>query len=57
MRKTRNAKQYRRAWFVGSRQERGALTKDMAAKQPDVVWGGGDLQGLNEAQWKSIVCT
>ncbi|MFT5825493.1 MAG: hypothetical protein ACI8ZW_000988 [Yoonia sp.] len=28
----------------------------MAEKHPDVDWKGADLQALNEAQWKPIVC-
>jgi putative transposase len=48
-------KQYCRGWFIGSKEEKKALSKDMAEKHPDVDWEGIDLQELNEAQWESIV--
>ena len=50
------AKQYCRGWFIGSKEEKKALAKDMAEKHPDVDWEGADLQALNQAQWESIVC-
>lgn len=49
-------KQYCRGWFIGSKEEKKALAKDMAEKHPDVDWEGADLQALNEAQWDAVVC-
>ena len=49
------AKLYCRGWFIGSKEEKKALAKDMAEKHPDVNCEGIDLQELNEAQWESLV--
>lgn len=55
-RKAALAQQYCRGWFIGSKEEKKALAKNMAEKRPDVDWQGADPQALNEAQRESIVC-
>ena len=48
------SRRYCRGWFIGDRQERKALEKDLREKHPDVVWDGSDLRALNEAAWESL---
>jgi len=38
------AKRYCRGWFIGAKEEKKALEKDLREKHPDVVWEGSDLK-------------
>lgn len=49
------AKRYCRGWFLGSKEDRKALEKDLREQHPDVVWDGSDLKELNEAMWDQLV--
>jgi putative transposase len=49
------AKQYCRGWFIGEKEDKKALAKELREKHPEVVWQGGDLKELNEATWESLV--
>lgn len=44
-----------RGWFLGSKEEKKALAKDLARKPPNVDWDGVDLKELNEANWEELV--
>jgi len=45
------AKRYCRGWFIGEKEEKKTLEKDLREKHPDVVWEGSELKELNEAMW------
>lgn len=49
------AKRYCRGWFIGEKEEKKALEKDLREKHPDVVWEGSELKELNEAMWEGLV--
>lgn len=49
------AKRYCRGWFIGEKEDRKALEKELREKHPDVVWDGNDLKELNEAMWDQLV--
>lgn len=49
------AKRYCRGWFIGEKEDRKALEKDLRERHPDVVWEGSDLKALNEAMWEGLV--
>jgi len=46
---------YCRGWFIGSKDEKKALEKDIRDRRPDVVWEGSELKELNEARWDGLV--
>jgi hypothetical protein len=46
---------YCRGWFIGNKEAKKALTKDLREKHPDVVWDGASLRELNEAQWSALL--
>jgi len=48
-------KRYCRGWFLGEKEARKALEKDLRERHPDVVWEGGELKKLNEAMWDGLV--
>ncbi len=48
-------KRYCRGWFIGSKEAKTALAKDLTEQHPQVVWEGSDLQELNQAQWEQLV--
>ena len=48
-------KRYCRGWFIGSKEEKKALAKDLAKQHPNIHWEGVDLQELNQAQWELLV--
>jgi putative transposase len=48
-------KRYCRGWFIGEKEEKKALEKDLREKHPDVVWDGSELKELNEAMWDGLV--
>jgi len=47
-------KRYCRGWFIGSKESKKALSKDLNEKHPDIVWDGADLKELKEAQWEAV---
>jgi hypothetical protein len=49
------AKRYCRGWFIGAKEEKKALEKDLREKHPDVVWEGSDLKELNQAMRDGLV--
>lgn len=49
------SKRYCRGWFIGEKEDRKALEKDLCETHPDVVWDGTDLRQLNEAMWDQMV--
>lgn len=49
------ARRYCRGWFIGAKEEKKALEKDLREKHPDVVWEGSGLKELNEAMWEGLV--
>jgi len=49
------ATRYCRGWFIGAKEEKKALEKDLREKHPDVVWEGSDLKELNQAMWDGLV--
>lgn len=49
------AEQYIRGWFIGSKEDRHALEKELLRKNPDVEWEGTDLRELNEMKWENLV--
>jgi len=48
-------KRYCRGWFIGAKEEKKALEKDLRERHPDVVWAGNELKELNEAMWEGLV--
>ncbi|MGJ8639855.1 MAG: transposase [Opitutaceae bacterium] len=44
-------KRYCRGWFIGGKEAKAALSKDLKERHPDVVWEGESLRELNEGQW------
>ena len=48
-------KRYCGGWFIGEREEKKALEKDLREKHPDVVWEGSELKELNQAMWEGLV--
>jgi hypothetical protein len=42
-------KQYCRGWFIGSKEVKKALAKDMAEKHPDVDWEGARPAGIKRS--------
>ncbi|MGJ8638520.1 MAG: transposase [Opitutaceae bacterium] len=48
-------KQYCRGWFIGSKETKKALAKDIAKQHPGIDWEGADLQELNESKWELLV--
>ena len=46
---------YCRGWFIGAKEEKKALEKDLRDRHPDVVWEGSELKELNEAMWDGLV--
>ena len=46
---------YCRGWFIGEKEDRKALEKDLRERHPDVVREGSDLKALNEEMWKELV--
>lgn len=49
------AKRYCRGWFMGAKEEKKALEKDLRERHPDVVWEGSEVRELNEAMWDGLV--
>ena len=49
------AKHYCRGWFIGSKEEKESLSKDLNEQHPDVVWSGEGLKDLNEIHWEELV--
>lgn len=49
------AKRYCRGWFIGAKDEKKALEKDLRERHPDVVWEGSELKELNEVMWDGLV--
>lgn len=49
------AKRYCRGWFIGEKDDRKALEKDLRERHADVVWEGSDLKELNEAMCEGLV--
>jgi len=48
-------KRYCGGWFLGVKEARKALEKDLRERHPDVVWEGSELKKLNEAMWDGLV--
>ncbi|WP_269523569.1 transposase [Coraliomargarita parva] len=48
-------KRYCRGWFIGDKEAKKALAKDLNAKHPDVVWEGCELKELKQAQWGAVL--
>lgn len=48
-------KRYCRGWFIGAKEEKKALEKDLRERHPDIVWEGSELMELNEAMWDGLV--
>ena len=46
-------KQYCWGWFLGSKEERDALSEDIENKHPSIL-DGSDRQEVHEAQWESL---
>ena len=49
------AKRYCLGWFIGEREEKKALEKDLREKHPGVVWEGSELKELNQTMWEGLV--
>ena len=49
------SQRYCRGWFIGSKEEKKALSKDLNEQHPDVHWEGRDLKELQEMQWEGLV--
>ena len=49
------AKRYCRGWFIGAKDEKKALEKELRERHPDVVWEGSELRELNESMWEGLV--
>lgn len=49
------AQHYCRGWFIGSKEEKKALSKDLNKSYPDAEWAGPDLKELNEMRWEALV--
>jgi putative transposase len=47
-------KRYCRGWFLGSKEEKKALSKDLNQRHANVDWEGADLKGLKQAQWEAV---
>ncbi len=50
-------KRYCRGWFIGSKEEKKALSKDLNQRHPNSEWAGTDLKELNEVRWEALVET
>lgn len=48
-------RRYCRGWFIGSREEKKALSEDLNEQYPEVQWEGSDLKELQEMQWEGLV--
>jgi len=48
------AKRYCRGWFLGSKEEKKALAKELNQQHTNVDWEGSDLKELKEAQWETV---
>ena len=48
------SKRYCRGWFLGSEQEKKALSKKLAQEHGNVDWEGVDFQELKQAQWEAV---
>lgn len=51
----KRATKYCRGWFIGEKEDRKALVKDLREKHPDVVRDESDLKAPNEAMWDKLV--
>jgi hypothetical protein len=40
---------YCRGWFLGSKEKKKALSKDLNQRHANVDWEGADLKGLKQA--------
>lgn len=47
-------KRYCRGWFIGSHEEKKALTEDLNKKHKDVDWEGADLKEIKIGQWEAL---
>lgn len=48
-------KKYCRGWFLGSREAKMDVTKNLIEEHPHVTWVGEDLRILNEEKWELVV--
>lgn len=47
------SRQYCRGWFIGEKEEKKALVKELREKHPHAQWEGGEMKELNEAKWEA----
>jgi hypothetical protein len=48
-------KRYGRGWFIGTKEAKIELTKNLTDQHPDVQWEEADHQSLNEGRWETLV--
>ncbi|MGB0373263.1 MAG: transposase [Opitutales bacterium] len=47
-------KRYCRGWFLGSKEEKKALSREINQQYAHVDWEGSDLKELKHAQWETV---
>jgi len=48
-------KNYCRGWFIGSKEAKKELAKELSQQHPHVDWDGVDIKQLNEHKWEGMV--
>ncbi|MEM0967001.1 MAG: transposase [Verrucomicrobiota bacterium] len=49
------SKRYCRGWFLGNKESKKELAKELVKENPFAAWEGVDLKEVNEARWERIV--